>query len=241
MSDAPLPISPITGDPSVLSTSKGPPLILVFLASGLLVGAVLTILLLRHVYPNRFASRTPPVRARKPNRPPGERPKLWDVYCYSDAESGGGRWASVLPLAAAFPPEPEEPVTEPAPATPAYRPHPWPWVDGLLRTFRHRRHAPAHADVEQASAATDGDRPSMAPLQIAVIVAMPSRQSALRGSWSCPEKAPSPEPEEETELCIGFAEVPDVARYPGQIAQDSDTSARKGNDQDTTLRHPELG
>lgn len=96
MSDAPLPISPITGDPSVLSTSKGPPLILVFLASGLLVGAVLTILLLRHVYPNRFASRTPPVRARKPNRPPGERPKLWDVYCYSDAESGGGRWASVL-------------------------------------------------------------------------------------------------------------------------------------------------
>ena len=96
MSDAPLPVSPIAGDPSVLHTSKGPPLILVFLASGLLVGAVLTILLLRHVYPNRFASRTPPVRPRKRNGALGERPRLWDVYCYSDAESGSGRWTSLL-------------------------------------------------------------------------------------------------------------------------------------------------
>ncbi|KAI0728459.1 hypothetical protein C8Q72DRAFT_369981 [Fomitopsis betulina] len=210
MSDA-LPISPITGDPSVLRTSKGPPLILVFLASGLLVGAVLTILLLRHVYPNRFASQTPPVRARKQTRPFGERPKLWDVYCYSDAESGGGRWALVLPLAAAFPPEPEGLVTEPAPATSSYRPHPWPWVDGLLRTFSQRRCASAHTDLE-ASAATD-DRSSMAPLQIAVIIAMPSRQPALRGSWSCPGEKPAPEPEDEKDLCIGFAEVGDVTRY----------------------------
>ena len=102
-------------------------------------------------------------------------------------------------------------MTEQAPATPAYRPHPWPWVDWLLRTIWHRHHSCAHEDVEQAPAAKD-DRPSMAPLQIAVIVAMPSKPSSLRGSWSCPEKMPMFDPEEERDLCIGFVEIPDVER-----------------------------
>ncbi|KAH9836245.1 uncharacterized protein C8Q71DRAFT_72829 [Rhodofomes roseus] len=221
MSDTPLPVSPITGNSSVLHSSNGPPLILVFLASGLLVGAVLSILVLRHIYPSRFGSRTDAVRVRKPPRPLGERPKLWDVYVCDGARGADVQWESLLPLAAAFLPDPlnEQVDVLPSPSLPAHRPHPWSWVEWLHRRLRHRPRESTADDLEQ-TLPLEGERPAPERLQIAVTIAMPSRSSPVRGSWTYLEKEKEGETslsdlEEDRDLCIGLVEVPDVPRCFG--------------------------
>ncbi|KZT70046.1 hypothetical protein DAEQUDRAFT_726044 [Daedalea quercina L-15889] len=223
MSDTPLPVGSITGDPSVLHSSNAPPLILVFLASGLLVGAVLSILVLRHMYPNRFAGRTTPLRQRKMRQPIGERPTLWDVYGCNEGIADT-RWRSMQPLAAAFLADPEDSAVEQTPPSSSpltHRPHPWPWVDWLLQTFRRDRQQSAHDDPEQTSAGKE-EPPSLGRLQIAVIIAMPSRQSSARGSWACPEKqgeTSTCDLEEERDLCIGLVELLDVPQCFGQVVE----------------------
>lgn len=94
---------------SIFSTSGGPPLILVFLAAGLLVGALVALIILRRFYPDRrLRGRLAQIaeedeRRRKKRRELGEKPVLWDVYVASDAldpeqlsEKSINRWEQIL-------------------------------------------------------------------------------------------------------------------------------------------------
>ncbi|KAJ3477961.1 hypothetical protein NLI96_g10099 [Meripilus lineatus] len=115
---------------SIFSTTGGPPLILVFLAAALLIGALLALLVLRRLYPQRgglFVMRAEPGRTGKVKRF-GEKPLLWDVYL-DDHHHGDERvmkeklgWQYVVPISARFistePPTPEGSAAQPSSNSP---------------------------------------------------------------------------------------------------------------------------
>ena len=79
------------GPGGIFSTSGGPPLILVFLAAGLLVGALAALIILRRFYPDRRLrgrlaqiARDDERNRQKRQKELGEKPVLWDVYAASD-------------------------------------------------------------------------------------------------------------------------------------------------------------
>ncbi|PCH35114.1 hypothetical protein WOLCODRAFT_155785 [Wolfiporia cocos MD-104 SS10] len=214
MSD--IPQTSYSGSSSVIHSSDGPPLILVFLASGLFVGAVLSVLALRRIYPTiNFTSRR--LHAPEPAQEK-ERPKLWDVYIDPDSlpppdgEKGGGggwsvdKWADILPLAVRYLPPPSWP---PAPPPVVLPPQPSrPRFSYFQRADRPHSAAPASIAV----AMTENPHTPSPPgkLQIAVTIAMPSRE---RSCFTKEKAGPSmsPFPGETVEYCIGLTELPAVS------------------------------
>ncbi|TFK92521.1 hypothetical protein K466DRAFT_595185 [Polyporus arcularius HHB13444] len=165
---------------SIFQSPGGPPLILVCIAAGLLLGAFLGILLMRRMRPTVAVQGTPGLRGfPDPQKTLGEKPKLLDVHIVPRADSaymtstGAGGWGGVSPFAALYLPSPETSAT-PGPSPIPSRTEIWrrrvlALVPDSLRPSR-RSHDP-HASHK--SAAGTGT-PSVRAVQLAVTVSMPS-------------------------------------------------------------------
>ncbi|CCM00642.1 uncharacterized protein FIBRA_02679 [Fibroporia radiculosa] len=210
--------APGVGGTFVLNSANGPPLILVFVASGLLVGVVLSILVLKRIYPTmNFTTRTP--RRRREVRL-GEKPRIWDVHVSPYSRSvgteglGPGGWHALMPLAASFvteqtdvkPPPPEQPIA-PVPALSPFRRQ----CHHLLHLYRTPR--VPREELLPTSAVEPPPLPSR--LQVAVVVALPSPCIARPYSL-CSEDSgassscSSPRPDSLQEYCLGITEVADI-------------------------------
>ncbi|KZT01064.1 uncharacterized protein LAESUDRAFT_816146 [Laetiporus sulphureus 93-53] len=204
-------ITSIDGTPATVAQSTdGPPLILVFLASGLFIGAVLSIVVLRRVYPS-MSFMNPTRRVIPIERPLVEKPRLWDMCAglelrhdgVGDSQKKnrgdiGGRWQTILPLSARFLPRASDYASGPA------LPH-------RSRRLLFERRSPA-VRAEKLPAGRVPDDLQIGKLQIAVLIAMPSSHGTR---WHCAEKRPcsgSLFVDEAREYCIGVAEISAAAR-----------------------------
>lgn len=217
----PPPSSTSSSDPTgtsstnnIFATTGGPPLILVFLAAGLLVGALLALLILRRLYPQRGRPLVQPRNGRRRGENNfGEKPLIYDVYLdylainHHQAEGEWGYtdeeklWKDVQPISAKFITE-ETPSNSPSdPSTPS------PPIPSLSQPYslmgRHlflsrSNNNPSHIPLEPTSSInTTNSMHSQGTLQVAVAIAMPR-----------PPMTPTPDPPIlEFEYCLGLSEV----------------------------------
>lgn len=204
-----------TGNPSTSNSSPNlfggtgnPPILLIFLAVGLLAGTVLAMFVLRRVYPHRrfFGSRVPagawhmglPVGGTKGGSV-GEEPVLWDIWLEKEEGEEVGEWDSVLPLSAAFIHSPDAPtlptsLRAPSPSHSHTR--------SLLKPFRllHRGHDRANRPQSAATTShsnTEVPEEMAGNLQVTVAIAMPQPEdSKQHGDGS------------DMVYCLGLAKVP---------------------------------
>lgn len=240
MSTTPDTPSPIDGSGSLIHSSAGPPLILVFLGTGLFVGAVISILVLRRIYPSmRFVN---PARSRLAVTEPvlNQKPLLWDVYvgrpdssCSSNTWSRRGSamgsarpdgWPEMMPLSGRFLPSPQTLINRVSPSTAATQPTPSAQTSSLLNGLCHtlfgsRTASRDRKNIELSSEhLAVGDQPPLGRLQVAVLISMPYPSHGRSSSHErCMEKASFPEQVlmegQSWEYCVGLAEVPDVLRF----------------------------
>ncbi|RDX51773.1 hypothetical protein OH76DRAFT_1417129 [Lentinus brumalis] len=181
---------------SIFQSPGGPPLILVCIAAGLLLGAFLGILLMRRMRPTVAVQGTPGLRGfPDPQKTLGEKPRLLDVHIvprsdsanmvWTGAGAGGerGPWGGVLPFAALYLPSPETSATAapfPSPArTEIWRRQVLALIPGRLRPSR-RSHDPHASHKSAAGTGTS----SVRAVQLAVTVSMPSPHPLFASSWS---------------------------------------------------------
>ncbi|PIL23148.1 hypothetical protein GSI_14457 [Ganoderma sinense ZZ0214-1] len=118
----PSPPSPTSGFSSIFQSPGGPPLILVCIAAGLLLGAFIGVLLMRRMRPPPIAQRGIGAAAffAGANQPLGEKPKLVDIHLLPPPATGvdgtgsaghgtgkeklgeHGAWGTVSPFAAQY-------------------------------------------------------------------------------------------------------------------------------------------
>jgi len=241
MSTTPDTPSPIDGSGSLIHSSAGPPLILVFLGTGLFVGAVISILVLRRIYPSmRFVN---PARSRLAVTEPvlNQKPLLWDVYvgrpdssCSSSiwsrrgGDMGSARtydWPEMMPLSARFLPSPQTLINRVSPSTSTTQPtlsaQTSSLLNGLCHTlFGSRTASPSDRKNIQllSEHLAVEDQPPLGRLQVAVLISMPYPSHGRSNSHErCMEKASFPEQvlmeDQSWEYCVGLAEVPVVLRF----------------------------
>lgn len=227
---------------SILHTGEGPPLILVFLASGLFVGAVLSILALRRLYPSlRFVQPAP-----RPQPPEGffrQKPQIWDTSlrppnigvsagCRASSRdrwhAPPGKWQDMMPLAAQFLPPSylsgestlaQELTTHPDATSPVGAPSDCPRRLLFARLLDYGRPREITEGSQPALSDPETAEPQRGQLQVAIVISMPS-PSTLQSS--CMEKTRSSYSEDGVltaqgppwDYSIGMATVPDVLTLP---------------------------
>ncbi|KAK7685592.1 hypothetical protein QCA50_011459 [Cerrena zonata] len=188
---------------NIFSTSGGPPLILVFLAAGLLVGALAALIILRKFYPDRrLRGRLAQIaredeRRQKKRQELGEKPVLWDVYVASDtldpeqlSEKSINRWDRMLPITGKFIADgkyDEESLPSPLPP-PSSRP-------AFLKRFMNKVRP---SNQQETLPLDDLKRSVDGSLQIAVAVVMPHPPSLPLSS----------DGEPELDYCLGLVDLP---------------------------------
>lgn len=190
-----------TGTPAnIFSTTGGPPLILVFLAAGLLIGALVALLVLRRVYPQGgrrgVVARVATNRRRR--RRIGEKPVLWDFYLQEDdeeglSEKGFTKWTQVLPISAKFiPNETSRHNASPtSPRLPSSRP-------SFVQKY-FRRSDLSTSKTQEPPFSDSSEQLIDGKLEVAVTIAMP-RPPPLPSS--------STHGEAELDYCLGLVHVP---------------------------------
>ncbi|KAM5543493.1 hypothetical protein V8D89_002744 [Ganoderma adspersum] len=187
----PPPPSPSNGFSSIFQSPGGPPLILVCIAAGLLLGAFIGVLLMRRMRPPPLGHRGIGATAflTNANQPLGEKPKLLDIHLSPTYAAGidegvehgtgkeklgeQGAWGAVSPFAAVYLAS-DRPLSAQSPSAPATRSRDrnrsplgrlaarMPWADPRWRAGSHELSSLANAQSEAR------------PVQLAVTVSMPS-------------------------------------------------------------------
>ncbi|KAI1794291.1 hypothetical protein LXA43DRAFT_1091823 [Ganoderma leucocontextum] len=187
------PPSPTNGFSSIFQSPGGPPLILVCIAAGLLLGAFIGVLLMRRMRPPVVAHRGIGAAAflRGLNLPLGEKPALLDIHLLPTLASGSdeevehgtgkqklaeqGAWGHVSPFAAVYLPS-DRPLSQsaqsPSASATASRSRSllsrlmarMPWADPRLRSGSYELSPLTSPQLEARK------------VQLAVTVSMPSPQ-----------------------------------------------------------------
>ncbi|RPD54939.1 hypothetical protein L226DRAFT_83112 [Lentinus tigrinus ALCF2SS1-7] len=165
---------------SIFQSPGGPPLILVCIAAGLLLGAFLGILLMRRVRPTVAVQRVNGRGFPDPKKL-GEKPKLLDIYLAprSGTDAGAGRWENLFPFAGLYLPSSNPPTPEtsspPPSRTELWRRRVLARVPTRLRPSARRSHDPHPSPKGQASSDAV---PPVRQLLLAITVSMPSPRPA---------------------------------------------------------------
>ncbi|KAI0754221.1 hypothetical protein C8Q80DRAFT_354435 [Daedaleopsis nitida] len=184
---------PPSGFNSIFQTPGGPPLILVCIAAGLLLGAFIGVLLMRRMRPGVVVQRVHGGRVPGSQFKLGERPTLLDIHIMPRSEVGMGRglygdglrngtggtgpetaeWARVSPFAAMYIPssEPTKPLPPSRPAAPSssLRSH----VHRVQQALAHLRHSAPRAAHDPHAPSTSSST-DLRQVQLAVAVTMPN-------------------------------------------------------------------
>ncbi|KAI0761288.1 hypothetical protein BD413DRAFT_445399, partial [Trametes elegans] len=191
-----------SGFSSIFQSAGGPPLILVCIAAGLLLGAFVGMVAMRRFRPVVVVHRAPGGGRPGPGPELGEKPALFDIHLQSDPHdvlggsgewgAGADKWARISPFAAVYlPPSEPDPSTATADDTPP-RPSPTARLLALVRS--HLRRAPAEAEALPLRPTA----PEPRAVQLAVAVCMPA-PPRLRDACGADEDQPVPD------CCIGTA------------------------------------
>ncbi|KAI0718715.1 hypothetical protein C8T65DRAFT_693596 [Cerioporus squamosus] len=208
--------TPVPSFNSIFQSPGGPPLILVCIAAGLLLGAFLGILLMRRIRPTIAVQRMHGINGfPDPQKKLGEKPKLLDVHIVPRSDPGGvagaggepGRWQGLFPFAALHLQSPDASAASGAPPSSASPGRNEIWrrrllarIPAQLRPFSRRTHDP-HAPAK--TQVGDGT-PSLREVQLAVMVSMPSPHPLFtptppKGTGTGIEKEKANEGESESE------------------------------------------
>ncbi|OSD05129.1 hypothetical protein PYCCODRAFT_1432882 [Trametes coccinea BRFM310] len=149
---------------SIFQSAGGPPLILVCIAGGLLIGAFVGMFIMKRLRPSVVVNRVSVAGRAQPQL--GEKPKLFDVHIVaSPGEGGGGEhpWSYAAPFAAVYLPSDDDKV-----ATPPLSSSPSPSALSriMARLNRHTRSNKGHIS-------TPLQTPQLRSVQLAFTVIMP--------------------------------------------------------------------
>ncbi|KAI0628567.1 hypothetical protein C8Q77DRAFT_1076632 [Trametes polyzona] len=188
--------SPTTGFNSIFQSAGGPPLILVCIAAGLLLGAFVGMVLMKRLRPV-------PVVQRVNGVPIGmevklwEKPQLYDVHIEPplSREGGGHPWAHISPFAAVYLPHADSGAI--APPSPHHRPN----ALARLAARLHRSQRPGKGHVPSPPPS-----PELREVQLAVAVTMPN--PALHAPKSVDVADDDCHEDPMPDCCIGTAVLP---------------------------------